>query len=140
MTVHDKYEIEVNFELDKIPNLDLGSDEHRKAVGDISQLTDRLIRLKEVDIEQQKIDIEKVRAEADKEKAKLEQTKMEIERQKMIEEKQDRKIKNGLTTLNIVLPIGLTLTGMVLMFLFEEKGTIVTSGPGRKIVDRMFRI
>ena len=141
MTVHDKYEIEIDFELDEISQkTELGSEEHRKAAGDIAQLTDRLIRLKEVDIEQQKIEIEKARAEADKEKAKLELEKIEIERQKMIEEKQDRKIKNGLSALGIVLPIGFTLTGMVLMFLFEEKGTIVTSGPGRKIVDRMFRI
>lgn len=141
MTVHDKYEIEVNFELDEISKkTELGSEEHRKAAGDIAQLTDRLIRLKEVDIEQQKVDIERVRVEAEHEKTKLELQKIEIERQKMIEEKQDRKIKNGLSALTIVLPIGFTLTGMVLMFLFEEKGTIVTSGPGRKIVDKMFRM
>ena len=141
MTVHDKYEIEVNFELDEISKkTELGSDEHRKAAGDIAQLTDRLIRLKEIDIDQQRVEIDKARAEAEIEKAKLEQQRIEIERQKMVDEKQDRKIKNGLSTLGIVLPIGLTLTGMVLMFLFEEKGTIVTSGPGRKIVDRMFRI
>lgn len=140
MTVHDKYEVEINFELDEISkNTELGSEEHRKAAGDIAQLTDRLIRLKEVDIEQQKIEMEKARMDAEKEKVSVEQQKIEIEREKMIEEKKDRLIKNGISTLSIIVPAGITTIGMVFMFLFEEKGTI-TSGAGRKIVDRIFRM
>ena len=77
MTVHDAYEIEVKFELDEIcQKTEVGSEEHRRAAGDIAQLTDRLIRLKEVDIEQQKIEIEKDTAEDQNEKAKLEQQKI----------------------------------------------------------------
>lgn len=140
MTVHDKYEVEINYELDTIStSTELGSDEHRKAAGDIAQLTDRLIRLKEVDIEQQKIEMEKARMDAEKEKTSVEQQKIEMEREKMVEEKKDRLIKNGIAALGVIVPAGITITGMVLMFLFEEKGTI-TSGAGRKIVDRIFRM
>lgn len=141
MKLQDKFDVEIDFELDEISKkTELGSEERRRAVDDISQLTERLIKLKEVDIEQQKVDIERAKVKAEQEKATLELQKIELERKKVDEETQDRKIKNGLSALGIVLPIGFTLTGMVLMFLFEEKGTIVTSGPGRKIVDKMFRM
>lgn len=166
MNTHDLYEKRVNLEVERIGDFELGSDEHKKVVSDLSQLTDRLIRLKEVDIEHDKIELEKEKKEADarkaeieaerveieREKIELEREKMEadakkaeieaerveIERQKMIEERKDGQIKNGISAMSVLVPAGITITGMVLMFLFEEKGTI-TSGAGRKIVDRLFR-
>jgi hypothetical protein len=163
---HDLYEEVVNQEVDRIGDYDLGSDEHKKVVSDLSQLTDRLIRLKELDIEHEKIELEKEKKEADakkveieserveiekekielerekikadEQKAKIESERVAIERQKMVEERKNEWIRNRITALGILVPAGITITGMVLMFLFEEKGTI-TSGAGRKIVDRMFR-
>ena len=147
------YESELKDEFEKIKTIDIVSDEHRKVVSDISQLTDRLAKLKEVEnerqrikVEQQKVDAERAKIEVDEKKADieerkadLEEKKIEIEEQQLEEERKDRLIKNIIAGLGVAIPAGITLTGMVLMFLFEEKGTI-TSKAGSKIVDRIFRM
>ena len=153
MKTRSLYESELRDEFEQIKDIDIVSDEHRKVVGDISQLTDRLVKLQEVEneqkkihIEEQKIEFERARIEADKEKTTIEQRKLEIEEKKieielskLDDEKKDRLIKNITAVLGVAIPAGITLTGMVLMFLFEERGTI-TSKAGSKIVDRIFRM
>lgn len=153
MKTRSLYEIELKDEFEKIKAIDIVSDEHHKVVSDISQLTDRLVKLKEVEnehekihIEEKKIEFERARIEAEKDKASIEQQKLDIEKQKISieerkleDEKKDRLVKNILSGLGVIIPAGITLTGMVLMFLFEEKGTI-TSKAGSKIVDRIFRV
>jgi hypothetical protein len=152
METRSLYKSELKDEFEKIKAIDIVSDEHRKVVSDISQLTDRLVKLEEVEtekkklhIEEQRIGFELVRIEAEKEKAAIEQRKLDIEEQKLDmeerkldDERKDRLIKNVIAGLGVAIPAGITLTGMVLMFLFEEKGTI-TSKAGSKIVDRIFR-
>lgn len=167
MNTRKLYEVELEDEFEKIKNIDVVSDEHKKVVSDISQLTDRLVKLKEVeneklkidnehrkiDIEQQKVEFERAKIDADKEKAaieqrkvdleakkiKIEEQKVKIEEQQIEEERKDRLIKNIIAGLGVAIPAGITITGMVLMFIFEEKGTI-TSKAGSKIVDRIFRM
>ena len=138
MSIHDLYESELEDEFEDLNDIEPGSDEHRKAVGDISQLTDRYVRLKEVDIEKQKMDFESEKMKIEHEKINIEKQKMKIEREKMTEERKSRTIQIGKDVMSIVVPAAITGVGMVLMFLFEEKGTI-TSRAGSKIVDRMFR-
>ena len=166
METRNLYEVELKDEFEKIKKIDIVSDEHRKVVSDISQLTDRLVKLEEVEnekqrienekqkieIEQQKANFERDKIEADKERAAIEQRKIELEKEKIkIEERRvkiekeqleddrkDKLIKNILAGLSVAIPAGITLTGMVLMFLFEENGTI-TSKAGNKIIDRIFR-
>ena len=152
MTTRSLYESELKDEFEKIKNIDIVSDEHRKVVSDISQLTDRLVKLKEVEneekklgIEERRIEFERAKVDAEKEKTAIEQRKLDIEEQKLDveerkldDERKDRLIKNVIAGLSVAIPAGITLTGMVLMFLFEEKGTI-TSKAGSKIVDRIFR-
>lgn len=161
------YEIELKDEFEKIKKIDIVSDEHRKVVSDISQLTDRLVKLKEaenekqrieneklkIDIEQQKVEFERAKVDTEKEKVNIEQRKVDLEEDKikidkhkakieemqLEDERKDRLIKNVIAGLSVAIPAGITLTGMVLMFLFEEKGTI-TSKAGSKIVDRIFRM
>ena len=152
MKTRSLYESELKDEFEKIKNIDIVSDEHRKVVSDISQLTDRLVKLKEVEneekklgIEERRIEFERAKVDAEKEKTAIEQRKLDIEEQKLDveerkldDERKDRLIKNVIAGLSVAIPAGITLTGMVLMFLFEEKGTI-TSKAGSKIVDRIFR-
>lgn len=167
METRNLYEIELEDEFGKIKNIDIVSEEHRRVVSDITQLTDRLVKLKEVEnekrkieieqqkieIERQKVDNEKLKVDADKEKANIERQKVDIEAQKigleehkididerrLEEDQKDRWARNLISGLSVAIPAGITLTGMVLMFLFEEKGTI-TSRAGSKIVDRIFRM
>jgi hypothetical protein len=153
MTVLDHLEIEVNFELDKLgKEIALGSDEHRKVTGDVAQLADRYIKLKEdetererLNIEREKLEIERAkidaakteRIEIEQEKLDVERDKIQVERERVAEDKKGRFVQNILTAAGIIIPAGITITGMVLMFIFEENGTI-TSGAGRKVVERIF--
>ena len=140
MTVQDKYEVEVNYELDQLSKIELGSEEHRRGSGDITQLTDRYIRLKEVENEERRIAIEEAKAEAEKEKAELEQQRIALELQRIEDEKQDRKIKRwfdvGIAVTKVVALGGIT----VVLLGFEKNGTLVISNPGRKIVDYIYRM
>lgn len=139
MDVRDKMEVEVNFELDKIgTEIAVGSDEHKKAVDDVAKLADKLIELKRVDNEREKIELDKAKMEADKNKADVEQQKVDLEREKMVEDRKSRFVQNVINVAGIVVPAGITVAGMVMMFLFEENGTI-TGGASRKVVDRIFR-
>lgn len=139
MDVRDKMEIEIDFELDKIgTKIEVGSDEHKKAVDDVAKLTDKLIELKRVDNEREKIELDRAKMEADKSKADVEQQRVDLEREKMVEDRKGRFVQNIINAAGIVVPAGITIAGMVMMFLFEENGTI-TGGASRKVVDRMFR-
>lgn len=152
METRDLYVEELETEFEGIQDFDLGSEDHKRIVGDITQLTDRYVKLREVDIEEQKLDLEREKMDADKQKMEIETRKVDIEtrkvdieakklefeREKMKEDRSDRWIRYVIDGLGIIVPAGITVTGMVLMFLFEEKGTI-TSRAGSKIVDRMFR-
>lgn len=139
MDVRDKMEIEIDFELDKIgTEIAIGSDEHKKAVDDVAKLTDKLIELKRVDNESAKIELDRAKMEADKSKADVEQQKIDLEREKMVEDRKGRFVQNIINAAGIVVPAGITIAGMVMMFVFEEHGTI-TGGASRKVVDRMFR-
>lgn len=145
MDTRDLYVEELETEFEGIKDFDLESEDHKRIVGDITQLTDRYVKLKEVDIKAQELELEREKVETDKQKieiemrkADIETKKLEFEREKMKEDKSDRWIRYVIDGLGIIVPAGITVTGMVLMFLFEEKGTI-TSRAGSKIVDRMFR-
>lgn len=166
MKTRSLYENELKDEFEQIKTIGIASDDHHKVVTDISQLTDRLVKLKEVeneekkinnesrkiDIENQKVDVELARIDAEKEKAAIERSKIELEKRRIEieerkakneerqieEDRKDRLIKNVIAGLGVAIPSGITLTGMVLMFIFEEKGTILSKA-GNQIVSRIFR-
>ena len=138
MEIRDLYASELGDEFEGIKNFDLESEEHKRVVGDITQLTDRFAKLREIDIKEQELENERKKIEADKEKTEIEKQKFEFEKQKNEEDRKHKIIGYIIDGLGIALPAAITATGMVLMFLFEEKGTI-TSKAGGKIVDRMFR-
>lgn len=167
MNTQDLIEAKVHEIVGELQNFDLGSDEHRRALGDVMQLTDRLIKMKEDELERKRFRLEKQKAETDAQKveieqskldieneklkieqlkmgiteaqAKLEEKRVELEREKATDERKGRWMQNCLTAIGILLPTAVTIIGMVLMFLFEEKGTIA-GGASRKIVDRIFRM
>lgn len=117
MNIEELYAKEISAEFGNLEDLEAGSEEYCKTVDGIAKLTDKLVDLKKLDIESQQ---------------------MEIEQQKMDEERKDRKVKNGIGIAGIAVPSGITVLGMVLMFLFEERGTIV-GRTSNKIVERIFR-
>lgn len=110
MNIEELYAKEISAEFGNLEDLEAGSEEYCKTVDGIAKLTDKLVDLKKLDIESQQMD----------------------------EERKDRKIKNRISIAGVAVPSGITVLGMVLMFLFEERGTIV-GRTSNKIVERIFR-
>ena len=110
MNIEELYAKEISAEFENLEDLEAGSEEYCKTVDGIAKLTDKLVDLKKLDIESHQMD----------------------------EERKDRKVKNRISIASVAVPSGITVLGMVLMFLFEERGTIV-GRTSSKIVERIFR-
>ena len=140
MEVLEKAEVEVNFELDKIgTNLEVGSDEHKKAVGDVVQLMDRITELKKVENERTKLRLEEGKIEADKAKTDIEQQRVDLERKKQADERKHNVIRYVIDGLTIAVPAGITILGLFLTYRIEVDG-VQASQLGRKTIDRIFRM
>lgn len=104
----------------KLDELNVGSDEYEKTLGQLTKLVDRIIELEKVEFE-----------ELDREEEKaLKSKEMKLE---LI----DRCVKHGLTAVSILGGIALTVWGAKASWRFEETGTI-TSTAGRKFINNLF--
>lgn len=126
MSVESNWREEVLLELDELSKVEFGSEKYKTGVSGVTQLADRLIEMSKMDSEDDKIE--------------LERQKLELEIAKAEEEKKDRKVKNRISVLNIVVPSVIAVVGGAAMFIYEERGSI-TSQAGRKIIDKyIFRV
>lgn len=113
---------EIEAQTDSIGKQQLGSDESEITINGTTKLIDRYIDLEKVELERLKVENE--------------ERKLELERQKAREEAHDRKVNNLLKGGTLLI----TGTSIVLMFVLEGEGRIISSQAGRKIVDRIFKI
>ena len=126
MSVESNWREEVLLELDELSKVEFGSEKYKTGVSGVTQLADRLIEMSKMDSEDDKIE--------------LERQKLGLEIAKAEEEKKDRKVKNRISVLNIVVPSVIAVVGGAAMFIYEERGSI-TSQAGRKIIDKyIFRV
>lgn len=126
MSVESNLRNEVLLELDELSKVEFGSEKYKTGVSGVTQLADRLIEMSKMDSEDDKFE--------------LERQKLELEIAKAEEEKKDRKVKNRISVLNIVVPSVIAVVGGAAMFIYEERGSI-TSQAGRKIIDKyIFRV
>ena len=107
----------------KIKGNELGSDERKAAVDEVTKLMDRAIEIKRVDVDC-------------KNKAETLESEQLMRKQMMEDEKKDRLIKNLISVAGIVLPIGLTIWGTRVSLKFEEEGTITTI-MGRGFINKL---
>lgn len=121
MSIERLFKEEISKEVGEISKMELGSEEYKATVDGSTKMTDRYIKLKEVELEQQKIEVEL--------------RKMDIERQRMDDDKVDRRWKNGLTIGGSILGAGVTILAYAWAYIYEEKGSIA-SKPGNKALDR----
>lgn len=113
---------EIESQTNSIGKQQLGSDESEITINGTTKLIDRYIDLEKVELERLKVENEEKR--------------LELERRKAKDEALDRKVNNWLKGGTLLI----TGTSIVLMFVLEGEGRIISSQAGRKIVDRIFKI
>ena len=113
---------EIESQTELMSQQQLGTEESDITINGTTKLIDRYIDLEKVELERLKVENE--------------ERKLELECQKAKDEAFDRKINNWLKGGTLFI----TGTGIVLMFVLEGEGRVITSQAGRKIVDRIFRI
>ena len=145
--IKELLEAEINAEMVKLSDLELGSNEYKIAVEGISKLLDKQLEIekfnvdvstknKDYELENKKYDLENRKAEgelADKAKSR------EIESEKLSQisnDKKDQLFKNGIAVANIVIPSLITIWGTFKTLKFEETGT-VTPIMGRGFVNKL---
>ena len=115
---------EIVRELEKLHELEVGSDQHRAGVEATAKLIDRAIEMERLSVESE----DKLKSREFEHEMKLKQAR---------DERIDRIVKNCLTGVSIIGGFGLTVWGSLKSWKFEETGTI-TSGPGRKFMSALF--
>lgn len=104
---------EIGDEMEVLKNMKLGTDEYKIAVDGVTKLYDRAIEIKKIEAEQE---LKRQQHEADQ--------KFKEEQQR--DERNDRRIKNGLTLAALVVTTGTAVWGTIKSIKFEETGTITT--------------
>ena len=102
---------------------EIGSDERKAALNELSTLMDKAIEMEKVEIES-------------KHKAATLESEQLMRKQQMEDEKKDRLVKNLISTAGIVLPIALTIWGTKVSLKFEEEGTFTTI-MGRGFINKL---
>ena len=130
--IKELLEAEINAEMVKLSDLELGSNEYKIAVEGIDVST----KNKDYELENKKYDLENRKIEgelADKAKSR------EIESEKLSQisnDKKDQLFKNGIAVANIVIPSLITIWGTFKTLKFEETGTVTTI-MGRGFVNKL---
>lgn len=106
-------------ELSEMEKTEIGSDQRRAAVDELTKLMDRAIKMEELGIEREA-----------KENDRL------LKIQQMDEDRKDRLVKNCMTAAGIILPVMLTVWGTLTSLKFEEEGTVTTI-VGRGFVNKL---
>ena len=114
---------EIQSEIEKLKEVEPGSDEYKSLVDGITKLTDRAIEM------------EKVEADIHDKVMNRESENFRHETQMKMEQK-DRLIKNCIAVASIVVPTAVTIWGTVKSFKFEQEGTITTI-MGRGFINKL---
>lgn len=123
MNLEKKLHDEIGRELEILEGMEEGTESYKALVDGVTKLTDRAIA------------IDRFNAEVE-EKATTQKFENELRLKQMKEERIDRIVKNCLTAVGIILPIGLTVWGTKASFEFEKEGTVTTI-MGRGFINRL---
>ena len=103
--------IETDFET--LANAEVGSDERRATVDELTKLMDRMIEM------------EKVNNDC-KDKTEIRENDQAVKVQQLEDDRKDRIVKNIMGAAGIVLPLLVTIWGTKVSLKFEEEGTFTT--------------
>ena len=104
---------EIRSEFGELKKINVGSEEHDKAVNSLVKLVDRAIELEKIDIG---ID----------ENDKNREYENDFKLRTIEEDRKDRLIKNGIAIAGIVIPSAITIWGAIKSIEFEKEGTFTT--------------
>lgn len=113
MSVKDLLTEEIERQIGTLDDLEFGSDEHSKCVGDVTKLLGELNEMTKIENEQ-------------KEKEESRKAENDLKLKQMSEEKIDHIVKNALTGVSVVGGFALTVWGTIKSIEFEKTGTITT--------------
>lgn len=123
MNLEKKLHDEIGREITILEGMKEGTESYKALVDGVTKLTDRAIA------------IDRFNAEIE-EKAATQKFENELKLQQMKEERIDRIVKNCLTAVGIILPIGITVWGTKASFEFEKEGTVTTI-MGRGFINKL---
>lgn len=104
---------EIQDEFKNLKEMELGTEEYKTTVDGLAKLVDRAIEIDKLNIDaQDKIDSREI--------------EVDLKQQQINDEKQDRKVRNGITIAGIVIPTIVTIWGTLKSFKFEKDGTVTT--------------
>lgn len=112
--------------LERLNEMEAGTEEYDKIVNSVTKLMDRFIEIDKLNIEhEEKIDIQK--------------TDTELKLKQMKDDRIDRWVRNGITLVSVGGGLILTYWGSKKSWKFEETGTI-TSTAGREFMKKLFHL
>lgn len=131
---------EICSEIEALDEIELGSNDYKSTVDNIAKLTDKMIEIEKINIEEKarardyELNLKRVNLEFE-EKVKnrmIEESKLE----EMKFNRKDQKFKNLITIGSIIIPSIITVWGTFKTLKFEETGTVTTI-MGRGFINKL---
>lgn len=123
MGIRTELRTEILDEIKELKKMELGSEQHNKAVDSVTKLVDKINDIDRVDHELQT-------------KTEFEEQEFRLKVQQLELDKRDKIIKNCLTGVSIVGSFAIAVWGTIASINFEKEGTITTSA-GRKHLNKI---
>lgn len=123
MSIENLLHREIQRDFEKLEELEVGTDEHKVAVDEMTKLLDRAIEMEKLGAEREDRLVNQKNDE-------------EFKRKQFEEEQLDRWIRNGIAVAGIVIPTLVTIWGTKKSFEFEKDGTITTI-MGRGFINKL---
>lgn len=123
MSIENLLHREIQRDFEKLEELEVGTDEHKVAVDEMTKLLDRAIEMEKLGAEREDRLVNQKNDE-------------EFKRKQFEEEQLDRWIRNGIAVAGIVVPTLVTIWGTKKSFEFEKDGTITTI-MGRGFINKL---
>lgn len=123
MSIENQLHKEIQRDFEKLEEMEVGTDEHKVAVDEMTKLLDRAIEMEKLGAEREDRLVSN----------KLDE---EYKRKQFEDERLDRWVRNGIAVAGIVIPTLVTIWGTKKSFEFEKDGTITTI-MGRGFINKL---
>lgn len=124
MEIQGLFNEEITRRLEELRDMQVGSDEYKAAVDNLTKLTDRAIEM------------EKVHQDANEKVAdRLMRNGQEFDRRQ--DEKKDRIVQYCLRGVEVAIPVALTVWGTITTLKYDKEGVLPTTLMGRGFINKL---